>query len=46
MSSRNTDRPYWFIIVLAAALLMVTMGSRQSQGLFLSPAIQGSENPG
>src|SRR5258706_10387563 len=37
MSSRNESRSYWFIVLLAAALLMVTMGSRQSQGLFLSP---------
>ncbi|MEO8007011.1 MAG: MFS transporter, partial [Betaproteobacteria bacterium] len=37
MSSRTETRPYWSIVVLAAALLMVTMGLRQSQGLFLSP---------
>src|SRR5258708_18194959 len=37
MSSRNEARSYWLIVLLAAALLMVTMGSRQSQGLFLSP---------
>ena len=37
MPSRNEARSYWFIVLLAAALLMVTMGSRQSQGLFLSP---------
>src|SRR5258708_26161445 len=37
MSSRNEARSYWLIVLLAAALLMVTMGARQSQGLFLSP---------
>ena len=37
MPSRNEARSYWLIVLLAAALLMVTMGSRQSQGLFLSP---------
>jgi predicted MFS family arabinose efflux permease len=30
-------RAWWPITLLAAALLMVTMGSRQSMGLFLSP---------
>src|SRR5258706_2998132 len=37
MSSRTEARSFWLIVLLAAALLMVTMGSRQSQGLFLSP---------
>jgi MFS family permease len=38
MSARhNETRSYWIIVLLAAALLMVTMGLRQSQGLFLSP---------
>ena len=38
MSARpNEARSYWIIVLLAAALLMVTMGLRQSQGLFLSP---------
>src|SRR5258708_24837524 len=37
MSARNEARSYSLIVLLAAALLMVTMGSRQSQGLFLSP---------
>jgi predicted MFS family arabinose efflux permease len=37
MSQSSETRSYWFIVLLAAALLMVTMGSRQSQGLFLSP---------
>jgi MFS family permease len=37
MPSRNETRSYWFIVLLAAALLMITMGTRQTQGLFLSP---------
>src|SRR5579859_7914859 len=38
MSARpNEARSYWIVVLLAAALLMVTMGLRQSQGLFLSP---------
>jgi MFS family permease len=38
MSARhNEGRSYWIIVLFAAALLMVTMGLRQSQGLFLSP---------
>src|SRR3954467_3990629 len=37
MSRSNESHSYWFIVLLAAALLMITMGSRQSQGLFLSP---------
>ncbi len=37
MSSRSESHSYWWIVLLAAALLMITMGSRQSQGLFLSP---------
>lgn len=37
MARSNETRSYWFIVLLAAALLMITMGSRQSQGLFLSP---------
>lgn len=37
MTSRHESRSHWFIVLLAAALLMITMGSRQSQGLFLSP---------
>lgn len=35
--SQNENRAYWGIVLLAAAVLMVTMGSRQSQGLFMSP---------
>ena len=37
MSSRHEAGSYWFVVLLAAALLMIIMGSRQSQGLFLSP---------
>ncbi|HXF17352.1 MAG TPA: MFS transporter, partial [Burkholderiales bacterium] len=37
MARSSEAHSYWFIVLLAAALLMVTMGSRQSQGLFLSP---------
>lgn len=37
MTSRQQSNAYWLITLLAAALLMVTMGTRQSQGLFLSP---------
>ncbi|HVY04590.1 MAG TPA: MFS transporter [Burkholderiales bacterium] len=36
-NAHSDNRSFWFIVLLAAALLMVTMGSRQSQGLFLSP---------
>lgn len=37
MTTRQQSHAYWLITLLAAALLMITMGSRQSQGLFLSP---------
>ncbi len=37
MATRQQSNAYWLITLLAAALLMVTMGTRQSQGLFLSP---------
>ena len=37
MSTQNATRSYWGVVLLAAAVLMVTMGSRQSQGLFMSP---------
>ncbi len=37
----NPNKPaaqaWWFITLLAAAVLMVTMGARQSMGLFVSP---------
>jgi predicted MFS family arabinose efflux permease len=32
-----SSRAWWSVVVLAAALLMVTMGARQSMGLFVSP---------
>ena len=34
----NNKEPHWeFITLAAAAMLMVTMGARQSLGLFVSP---------
>ncbi|MEI6738344.1 MAG: MFS transporter, partial [Pseudomonadota bacterium] len=30
-------KPYWLITLIAAAVLMITMGARQSMGLFVSP---------
>ena len=32
-----TKRSSWVFVLMAAAILMVTMGTRQSMGLFLSP---------
>lgn len=32
-----TQRSFWPLVLVAAAILMVTMGVRQSMGLFLSP---------
>lgn len=37
MSSSKQQSSFWFVVVVAASLLMVTMGARQSQGLFVSP---------
>ena len=42
MTSPNTPQPtinvnYWAITFMAAAVLMITMGARQSLGLFVSP---------
>ncbi|HEX4985104.1 MAG TPA: MFS transporter [Burkholderiales bacterium] len=37
MPEHSKQRPWWFVVLIAAAVLMVTMGSRQTQGLFLSP---------
>ncbi|MEX0958872.1 MAG: MFS transporter [Burkholderiales bacterium] len=37
MQTRHDARYFWGVTLLAAALLMVTMGLRQSQGLFVSP---------
>lgn len=33
----TTNRKPWVFVLVAAAILMVTMGTRQSMGLFLSP---------
>ena len=33
--------PFWPLVLVAAAILMVTMGARQSMGLFVAP-IQSS----
>lgn len=32
-----TQKNYWFFILIAAAILMITMGARQSLGLFMYP---------
>ncbi|MBL8510813.1 MAG: MFS transporter [Betaproteobacteria bacterium] len=37
MSNDKTVHPFWLITLLAAAMLMITMGARQSMGLFVSP---------
>ncbi|MEW5881672.1 MAG: MFS transporter [Pseudomonadota bacterium] len=37
MSRHDNARSWWFITLAAAAMLMVTMGARQSLGLFVSP---------
>lgn len=37
MTTQTTGRHWWSITLIAAALLMVTMGTRQSLGLFVSP---------
>jgi len=37
MSAGDTKRGYWGILLASAAILMVTMGSRQTTGLFVSP---------
>ena len=33
----QSPRAYWLVTLVAAAILMVTMGARQSQGLFVAP---------
>ena len=33
----NTKREYWVLVLCASAILMITMGVRQSLGLFVSP---------
>jgi predicted MFS family arabinose efflux permease len=45
MTNSGKDRSWLFLALAAAALLMVTMGARQSQGLFLFP-IAGSTGVG
>jgi MFS family permease len=35
--NQSQTKSYWTITLVAAAILMVTMGARQSMGLFLSP---------
>jgi MFS family permease len=40
MSATQTIRPqqhWWYVVIAASALLMITMGARQSLGLFVSP---------
>ena len=37
MSAIQVHRSYWLVTLLAASVLMVTMGARQSLGLFVSP---------
>src|ERR1700675_4326069 len=36
-SSEGSTRTAWVVTLAAAAILMVTMGARQSLGLFISP---------
>ena len=35
--SKDSARRAWIVTLAAAAILMVTMGARQSLGLFISP---------
>ena len=37
MTQSNTGRNYWPLMLAAAAILMITMGARQTLGLFMSP---------
>jgi len=37
MSRSSTRHSPWFFMVIAASILMITMGARQSMGLFVSP---------
>ncbi len=37
MTTTSTSRGWWPVVLVAAALLMVTMGARQSLGLLVSP---------
>jgi MFS family permease len=36
-SAQTQARAFWFVTLLAASVLMITMGARQSLGLFVSP---------
>ena len=36
-NEQSEDRRYWTLTLAAAAILMITMGARQTQGLFVSP---------
>ena len=37
MTQTPSSRAFWPVVLLAAAVLMITMGARQSLGLFVSP---------
>ncbi len=37
MTTKAQARHYWLITLVAAAVLMITMGARQTMGLFVSP---------
>ncbi|MFN9105955.1 MAG: MFS transporter, partial [Betaproteobacteria bacterium] len=37
MTSASSARAWWWTVLAASALLMITMGARQSLGLFVSP---------
>ena len=37
MNTSPRTTPYWSLVLVAAAILMVTMGARQSMGLFIAP---------
>lgn len=37
MTTSPRATPYWSLVLVAAAILMVTMGARQSMGLFIAP---------
>lgn len=40
MLKSNPSRSAWIIILSSAAILMITMGARQSTGLFIAPIIE------
>lgn len=42
MNSTNTGRSAWVLMLCAAAILMITMGARQSTGLFVAPLNQAT----